>query len=49
MTHKNKPVKKNKKLSQEDISELAKLFYLLWQMDEKNICEGKYKRPIIIN
>lgn len=38
-----KSVKKNTKLSQEDISELAKLFYLLWQMDKRNKQEGKYK------
>ncbi|OHA44244.1 MAG: hypothetical protein A3G04_01765 [Candidatus Taylorbacteria bacterium RIFCSPLOWO2_12_FULL_44_9] len=42
MAHRNGSSKKDDKLSQEDISELSKFFYLLWQMDEKNKREGKY-------
>ena len=45
MAHRNKQPKKETKLSQEDISELAKFFKLLMDMDEKNIREGKYPRP----
>lgn len=47
MAHRNKQPKKETKLSQEDISELAKFFKLLMEMDEKNIREGKYPRPTL--
>ena len=33
---------KNEKLNEEDIEELAKFFYLLWQCDERNKREGRY-------
>jgi len=45
MAHRKNQPKKETKLSQEDISELAKFFKLLMDMDEKNIREGKYPRP----
>lgn len=44
MAHKSTQIKKNTKLSEEDISELAKIFELLIEMDEQNIREGKYTR-----
>lgn len=42
MAHRNKKEKENPKMSQEDISKLAKVFDLLFQMDRKNKLEGKY-------
>lgn len=42
MTHKNKQTKKKDKLPEEVVSGLAKIFELLFQMDERNKREGKY-------
>lgn len=42
MTHKEKQIKKETKLPQEVIGDLAKIFELLFQMDERNKREGKY-------
>ena len=44
MTHRKTSQKEATKLSDEDISELAKIFELLIKMDKKNIQEGKYTR-----
>lgn len=40
MTHRND--QKNKKLSDEDVKQLADFFYLLWRCDERNKREGRY-------
>lgn len=42
MIHKDKQIKKKAKLSEEAVSDLAKIFELLFQMDERNKQEGKY-------